>query len=205
MEKSPYRSTVRKFSGVRKHPAWINTLQTPIVLESGVGTLCSHESVSKIKNANQNEKKEIRGLNDKLASHIERVRFLEAENTYFRDLLWKSNYCLNIGIIKNSYHAEMDILKADIRKKDVKLTALQSKGESLAEEVDYLCAQTNHLQDRNDKMGHAVNGLHDDVSRQISDTETFRKRANYLEKQLARSKEKYVQLANEIKPLTSVN
>ncbi|XP_029649122.1 muscle cell intermediate filament protein AV71-like isoform X2 [Octopus sinensis] len=203
MEKSPYRSTVRKISGVRRHPTWINTLQTPIVLESGLATLCSQESISKIKNANQHERKEIRGLNDKLANHIEKVRFLEAENTYFKDLLWNSNHSLNIGIIKNSYHAEMGILKADIRRKDIKLAALQSKEESLEEEVDYLCAQTSHVRDRNDEMGHAIDGLYDDISRQISDSETNQERANYLEKQLARSKEKYVQLANEMKPLAS--
>ncbi|CAI9738637.1 70 kDa neurofilament protein-like [Octopus vulgaris] len=155
MEKSPYRSTVRKISGVRRHPASINTLQTPIVLESGLATLCSQESISKIKNANQHERKEIRGLNDKLANHIEkdlrdettqrlieaaRVKSLENELAFSTDVhaLEMKEYRSMLSKMKNQ-PSLCDIPKADV---ESMVSDLSKEYESQLQQI------TTHLENR---------------------------------------------------------
>ncbi|GAB1606989.1 hypothetical protein Ahia01_000981600 [Argonauta hians] len=163
---------------------------SPMVLNPGVAAQSSQTSVMDIKNYNEKEKKELRGLNEKLANYFENTRFLEAQNKHLKDLLKKSSANFNIDIIKDSYKAEMNIFTRNLKEKDDRIAALLSENQSLAEEVEHLNAQLCHVEATNDQLHLAINGLHDDMAHITAETEKYKWRTNDLEHRLAKSKEK---------------
>ncbi|GAB1606988.1 70 kDa neurofilament protein-like [Argonauta hians] len=163
----------------------------PMALAGGVAVSSSQKSVADMKNASAKEKKEMQGLNEKLANYLERVRVLEAENKYYKELINKTKVEFNSEVIKVPYQEQIDELKAQLEDKDKELSTVKSRNECLEEEVRDLREQLQHLQSVHDGMQNQIDALHDEVAQRTADSETSRRRAGELEKQLADWKTRY--------------
>ncbi|XP_029649224.1 70 kDa neurofilament protein isoform X1 [Octopus sinensis] len=168
-----------------------NVRAAPISLASGVAAQSSQRSVAEMKNSSQKEKKDLQGLNCKLAEFLEKTRMLEAENKHLKELLNRSQVEFNIDVIKISYQEQLEDLKGIIEDKDKELAAVKSKNESLEEEVEDLTEQLRQVQDERDRLQAEIDGLHDEVAQRIADSETSRRRTSELEKQLVDWKNRY--------------
>ncbi|XP_029649225.1 70 kDa neurofilament protein [Octopus sinensis] len=168
-----------------------NVRAAPISLASGVAAQSSQRSVAEMKNSSQKEKKDLQGLNCKLAEFLEKTRMLEAENKHLKELLNRSQVEFNIDVIKISYQEQLEDLKGIIEDRDKELAAVKSKNESLEEEVEDLTEQLRQVQDERDRLQAEIDGLHDEVAQRIADSETSRRRTSELEKQLADWKKRY--------------
>ncbi|XP_052831305.1 70 kDa neurofilament protein isoform X1 [Octopus bimaculoides] len=163
----------------------------PISLSAGVAKESSQRSVAEMKSSSEREKRDLQGLNSKLANHLEKTRMLEAENKHLKDLLNRAKVEFNVDVIKISFQEQLDDLKALIEEKDKENAAVKSKNESLEEEVEDLTEQLRQVQDERDRVQTEIDGLHDEVARRIADSETSRRRTSELEKQLADWKKRY--------------
>uniref|UniRef100_A0A0L8GZP6 IF rod domain-containing protein n=1 Tax=Octopus bimaculoides TaxID=37653 RepID=A0A0L8GZP6_OCTBM len=176
----------------------------PISLTAGVAKESSQRSVAEMKSSSEKEKRDLQGLNSKLANHLEKTRMLEAENKYLKDLLNRAKVEFNVDVIKISYQEQLDDLKALLEDKDKELAAVKSKNESLEEEVEDLTEQLRQVQDERDRLQAEIDGLHDEVARRIADSETSRRRTSELEKQLADWKKRYGILEGQMGELRMV-
>ena len=96
--------------------------------------------VTSVKSARDKEKKEMQDLNEKFASYIEKVRFLEAQNRKLSDELekLKAKWGKETELIKRMYQAELDEAKKllddaenEKARLEVRIAALEDQLEEL--------------------------------------------------------------------------
>ena len=77
---------------------------------SGAYVALSSTGVTAVKESRENEKKDLQGLNERLANYIERVRFYEAQNRKLADelLKLKATWGKETQRIKDMFQAELD-------------------------------------------------------------------------------------------------
>lgn len=113
----------------------------PIVLPEGVAKASSQKHVADMKNSREKEKKDLQGLNSKLANHLQTKRMLEFENKHLKELLNKTKVEFNVDKLKISFQEQLDELKALLEDKDKEMAAVKSQNESLEEQVEDLQEQ----------------------------------------------------------------
>ncbi|XP_052831306.1 60 kDa neurofilament protein-like [Octopus bimaculoides] len=161
----------------------------PAVFPTGAVAEHGQKQVADMKNKGEKEKKEMQSLNSKLADLIEKIRVVDAENKHLKSQL-EVKIDFNCDEMKKLYEDQLDDLKARQVESDKKLSEIQSKNESLEELVEDLSEQLSQVQNERDKLQVDVDGLHDEAASLIADTETCRRRAGELEKQLGNCKDR---------------
>ena len=99
--------------------------------------------VQNVKQSRDREKKDMQDLNERFASYIEKVRFLEAQNRKLADELdkLKSKWGKETTAIKAMYQAELDEARRLLDDAEKDKARLEIRATSLEERVEELQAQ----------------------------------------------------------------
>ena len=108
-------------------------------MNAGAIQAIAASGVSNVKSSRANEKKDMQDLNERFASYIEKVRFLEAQNRKLADELdkLKSKWGKETTAIKAMYQAELDEARKlldDAEKEKARLEIRVSSMEEVLEE-----------------------------------------------------------------------
>ncbi|XP_029649220.1 intermediate filament protein ifa-1-like isoform X1 [Octopus sinensis] len=172
----------------------------PVFFPKGVIAEHGQKQVAEMKNKGEKEKKEMQALNIKLTTFLQNIRYLEAENKHLKNNLSaeKDFKCDKIKILYEDRLKELETLLKD---KDVELAATKSKNESLEEEVEDLKEQLTQVKDEKDRVQAEIDGLHDEVAQRIAESETNRRRASELQKQVDDLKARNSIVVNQLSKL----
>ena len=107
---------------------------------SGALVSSSGGSVGGINDKRKQEKKDMQDLNERFASYIEKVRFLEAQNRKLSDELdsLKTKWGKQTTVIKSMYEADLEQVKKLLEETEKDTSALQIKVAALEEKIDEL-------------------------------------------------------------------
>jgi len=96
--------------------------------------------VTAVKSSREKEKKDMQDLNERFASYIEKVRFLEAQNRRLADELekLKAKWGKETTQIKAMYQAELDEARKCLDDADKEKARLEIRVASLEEQLEEL-------------------------------------------------------------------
>jgi hypothetical protein len=112
-------------------------------MNSGAIQAIAASGVSNVKTSRATEKKDMQDLNERFASYIEKVRFLEAQNRKLADELdkLKSKWGKETTAIKAMYQAELDEARRLLDDAEKEKARLEIKVSSMEEIIDELRAR----------------------------------------------------------------
>jgi intermediate filament protein if len=167
---------------------------------SGSYSTVTTQGVSNVKESRDREKKDMQDLNERFASYIEKVRFLEAQNRKLSDELdkLKSKWGKETTAIKAMYQAELDEARKLLDDAEKDKAALEIKVASLEEQLEEL---RNKLQDARDQLAES-NERCEHQAQQLSDYEAeinlLRRRVEGLERDRDRDKKEIQRLTDAL-------
>jgi len=114
---------------------------------SGAYANITNTGVTAVKSSREREKKDMQDLNERFASYIEKVRFLEAQNRRLADELekLKLKWGKETTQIKAMYQAELDEARKCLDDADKEKARLEIKVASLEETFEELRSRYGHL------------------------------------------------------------
>jgi len=124
------------------------------LVSSGLG---GQTGIAALKNSRDKEKKDIQDLNERFASYIEKVRFLEAQNRKLSDELdrLKSKWGIQTTQIKAIYETELAEAKRLIEEAEkerarleLRVAALEEQLEELRKKLEEATRVSNEIRDR---------------------------------------------------------
>jgi len=112
---------------------------------SGAYAAVTNTGVTAVKSSREREKKDMQDLNERFASYIEKVRFLEAQNRRLADELekLKAKWGKETTQIKAMYQAELDEARKCLDDADKEKARLEIRCASLEEQLEELRARLN--------------------------------------------------------------
>ena len=110
---------------------------------SGAYANVTNTGVTAVKTSREREKKDMQDLNERFASYIEKVRFLEAQNRRLADELekLKAKWGKETTQIKAMYQAELDEARKCLDDADKEKARLEIRCASLEEQLEELRAR----------------------------------------------------------------
>jgi len=107
-------------------------------IPAGAYANVTNTGVTAVKNSREREKKDMQDLNERFASYIEKVRFLEAQNRRLADELekLKSKWGKETTAIKAMYQAELDEARKLLDDADKEKARLEIRVASLEEQLE---------------------------------------------------------------------
>ncbi len=110
---------------------------------AGAYSTVTSAGVSSVKTSRDREKKDMQDLNERFASYIEKVRFLEAQNRKLADELdrLKSKWGKETTAIKAMYQAELDEARRLLDDAEKEKARLEIRVTSLEEQIEELRLQ----------------------------------------------------------------
>jgi len=141
-----------------------------LVQATGVGAL---------KNVRDKEKKDMQDLNERFASYIEKVRFLEAQNKRLADELekLKSKWGIQTTQIKAMYETEVAEAKRLIDEAEKERLRLEQRVAALEE-------QLAELRSKLDEATRVANEIREQIDRQNSQLSDYEAEANLLRRRI---------------------
>ncbi|CAG5123469.1 unnamed protein product [Candidula unifasciata] len=114
------------------------------MMPSGFGTV-SHTGVTNVKHSREQEKKDMRQLNERFANYIEKVRFLEAQNRKLITELdqLKSNWGKETTAIKKMYETELAEARGVIEETNKEKNKLAVKAQNMHDQYNDAMKQTH--------------------------------------------------------------
>ncbi len=115
----------------------------PTGLSPGAYTAITQTGVTNVKTSRAQEKKDMQDLNERFASYIEKVRFLEAQNRKLADELekLKQKWGKETSAIKAMYQAELDEARKLLDEAEKDKARLEIRAASLEEQIEELRLQ----------------------------------------------------------------
>lgn len=163
----------------------------------------SNTGVSSVKETREKEKKDMQDLNERFASYIEKVRFLEAQNRKLGTELdeLRSKWGKETSHIKQMYEAELsearrliDDLSKDKAAFEIKYTSIQEQNADLNRQLDE--AKKYRQQDRE-----VINKLNQQIADLESELNLLRRSIDSLETERGRDKATINRLQQEVDKL----
>jgi len=110
----------------------------PICSPTGAYANVTSTGVTQVKSSREQEKKDMQDLNERFASYIEKVRFLEAQNRRLADELekLKAKWGKETNQIKAMYQAELDEARKCLDDADKEKARLEIRVASLEEQLE---------------------------------------------------------------------
>lgn len=152
--------------------------------------------VSNVKASRDKEKKDMQDLNERFASYIERVRFLEAQNRKLADELdkLKAKWGKETTAIKAMYQAELDEARRLLDDAEKEKARLQIRVSSLEQEIeeirDKLEAAKRDLMDSREK----IEKQNETLSSYESEINLLQRRVESLENEREKDKKEIARL-----------
>ena len=112
-------------------------------IPAGAYSSITQTGVTNVRNSRQQEKKDMQDLNERFASYIEKVRFLEAQNRKLADELdkLKQKWGKETSAIKAMYQAELDEARKLLDDAEKEKARLEIRCASLEEQIEELRVQ----------------------------------------------------------------
>lgn len=152
--------------------------------------------VTNVKTSREQEKKDMKDLNERFASYIEKVRFLEAQNRKLADELnkLKEKWGKETSAIKAMYQAELDEARKLLDDAEKEKARLEIRCASLEEQIEEIRSK---LHDAVEDLGQAKEKI-DKQNQQLSDYEAeinlLRRRVESLEHDREKDKKEIARL-----------
>jgi len=151
------------------------------------------------------EKRELMNLNDKFASYVERVRFLEVHNRKLQmeldDLRKRSNN--EAGTIRNMYETELTSAKILIDDTSKAKANAEVKAKQNEVEVDKFKKRFNDVQLQRQHNKSTIEDLNKQISQNEAEINLLRRRLSDLEDEAKRYKIETQRLLGEIQRITA--
>jgi intermediate filament protein if len=167
---------------------------------AGSYSTITNTGVTNVKESRDREKKDMQDLNERFASYIEKVRFLEAQNRKLSDELdkLKSKWGKETTAIKAMYQAELDEARKLLDDAEKDKAQLEIKVASLEEQLEEM---RNKLQDAREQLAES-NEKCEHQLQQLSDYEAeinlLRRRVEGLERDRDRDKKEIARLTDAL-------
>jgi len=169
-------------------------------INAGAVQAIAATGVSSVKNARQNEKKDMQDLNERFASYIEKVRFLEAQNRKLADELdkLKSKWGKETTAIKAMYQAELDEARRLLDDAEKEKAKLEIRCSSMEEVIDELRAKVQQLEDLHNNDRETIASLQQQMSDLEAEISLLRKRCESMEVDRERDRKEIARLTDAL-------
>lgn len=167
---------------------------------SGMSPAMSANAASAILESREREKKDLADLNDRLASYIEKVRFLEAQNRKLAADLeaLRSRWGKDTGSIKAMYEGELTEARKLIDETTKAKNAMEGNIGKLQAELADLKRKYEETMRARDGDREKMEGLMQQLSEAEAELNLLRRRISYLEEEVARLKRENNRLQAEL-------
>jgi len=153
-----------------------------------------------IKTSRAQEKKDMRDLNERFASYIERVRFLEAQNRKLADELdkLKSKWGKETTAIKAMYQAELDEARRLLDDAEKEKARLQIRVSTMEVEIEEIMTKLNDARDDVRNMKEKLDRQNETLSTYESEINLLRRRVESLEADREKDKKEISRLQDAL-------
>jgi len=169
-------------------------------INAGAIQAIAASGVSNVKTARATEKKDMQDLNERFASYIEKVRFLEAQNRKLADELdkLKSKWGKETTAIKAMYQAELDEARRLLDDAEKEKARLEIRVSSMEEELEELRAKLLRAEDELQNSRDKINSLNQTMSDYEAEVSMLRKRVEMLENEKEKDKKEIARLTDAL-------
>jgi len=163
------------------------------------GNMTSH-GVNSVKTSRDKEKKDMQDLNERFASYIEKVRFLEAQNRKLADELdkLKSKWGKETTAIKAMYQAELDEARRLLDDAEKEKARLEIRATSLEEQIEEMRAQLEDLKNARAQDRDTIASQNQQLSEYEAEISVLRRRIEQLENDRERDKREITRLTEAL-------
>jgi len=169
-------------------------------MNSGAYAQVSSVGVQSVKGARDREKKDMQDLNERFASYIEKVRFLEAQNRKLADELekLKSKWGKETTAIKAMYQAELDEARRLLDEAEKEKAKLEIRCTSLEEQIDELQASLEDMKHARVQDRETIERQNQQLSEYEAEINVLRRRIEQLENDREKDKKEIARLSEAL-------
>merc|ERR1719309_168905 len=156
--------------------------------------------VAAVKSSRDTEKKDMQDLNERFASYIEKVRFLEAQNRKLADELekLKAKWGKETTAIKAMYQAELDEARRLLDEAEKEKAKLEIRCTSLEEQIDELQVQLEDMKHARIQDRETIERQNQQLSEYEAEINVLRRRIEQLENDRERDKREITRLTEAL-------
>jgi intermediate filament protein if len=171
-----------------------------MAVPAGAYSTVAGKGVHEVKNSRDREKKDMQDLNERLASYIEKVRFLEAQNRKLASELenLKAKWGKETTAIKAMYQAELDEARRLLDDAEKEKARYQLQAESLEEQMNEMRQRIDDLKNERDQAREALENQNRSMADLEAECNLLRKRIDSLETDRERDKKEIQRLTEAL-------
>lgn len=156
--------------------------------------------VNNVRESRDKEKKDMQDLNERFASYIEKVRFLEAQNRKLSDELdkLKSKWGKETTAIKAMYQAELDEARKLLDDAEKEKAKLEIRVASLEEQLEEMRNKLHDVEDAYQNTKERVERQNQQLSDYEAEINLLRRRVETLENDRERDKKEIARLTDAL-------
>jgi len=169
--------------------------QAPAV-SAGAYAAVTQTGVTAVKSARTQEKKDMQDLNERFASYIEKVRFLEAQNRKLADELdkLKSKWGKETTAIKAMYQAELDEARRLLDDAEKEKARLEIRCDSLEQQIEEITTKLEDVQASRQADKDTIERQNQQLSDYEAEINLLRRRCEQLESDREKDKKEIARL-----------
>jgi len=169
-------------------------------MSSGAYAQVSSAGVASVKSGRDKEKKDMQDLNERFASYIEKVRFLEAQNRKLADELekLKAKWGKETTAIKAMYQAELDEARRLLDEAEKEKAKLEIRCTSLEEQIDELQVQLEDMKHARIQDRETIERQNQQLSEYEAEINVLRRRIEQLENDREKDKKEIARLSEAL-------
>lgn len=158
---------------------------TGMLLPTGEASNLSKQAVMTVKGVRGKEKKELCDLNGRLASYLEKVKFLEATNKALSEECAKLRKLKGVtgDRVKELYEGELQECREALQETQKEISPLQAKNLALEDEVDKYMEENEELRKQLEDYQNKVDKLNGLLAEHEVETVTLRRQLESLAKE----------------------
>jgi len=177
----------------------MSQMSMPSMSSGGFAQLTS-SGVQSVKGSRDREKKDMQDLNERFASYIEKVRFLEAQNRKLADELekLKSKWGKETTAIKAMYQAELDEARRLLDEAEKEKAKLEIRCSSLEEQLEESTVQLEDLKHARIQDRETIERQNQQLSEYEAEINVLRRRIEQLENDREKDKKEIARLSDAL-------
>lgn len=154
-----------------------SSYSTPMLAPQGEASRLSKETVQSVKGIRGKEKKDMCDLNGRLASYMEKVKFLEATNKALAEECEKLRKIKGLtgDRIRDEYEEELKEARDALKEASKEIAPLQAKVMGLEDKVETLEAENDGLRKNIQDLQNQIEKLNQMLGEQEAETNTLRR------------------------------